>query len=207
MQVQCFHTDKNYYKRNFGKSILLWENINLLFFDLYFVLMTASLREQADWGNFGNVWTFSLCGPSPLRSPLPPTLACLFWRSGLSWTPGSRSTDAPAGAGSFSACCLRLASNGLRTLHLWMEKSERIHTHSTIHKRQAYQYLLLILKYDCAISVEDTSQLPFSSWLFLKKRINGIYNAFVWRNKIHVIGLNRKILNQQNHYSIRGLLL
>lgn len=130
-----FSHKQKWLQSNFGKSILLWENINLLFSDLYFVLTTTSLWEQADWGNFGNVWTFSLCGPSPFHSPLPPTLACLFWQSGLSWTPGSRSTDARAGAGSFSACCLRLASNGLRTLHLWMEKSETIHTHSTIHKR------------------------------------------------------------------------
>lgn len=123
-----FSHEQRLLQSNFGKPILLLENINLPLFDLYFLLMKASLQKQADWENVGSVWIFSLCGPFPLRSPLPLTPAALFWQNGLSGTPGSHSTDAPAGAGNFSACCLQLASNVWRPLHLWIEPSETIHT-------------------------------------------------------------------------------
>lgn len=128
---------KNYNKIHFV-HFLLWGNISLLPSDLNFVLKMASLLKQADWGNCGNVWTFSPCGPLLLCSPLPPAPVCLFWQNGLSWTPDSRSTDAPAGAGSSSACCPLPASNGRRRLHLTMERTETIHTDSSV--------LMLMLK-------------------------------------------------------------
>lgn len=128
---------KNYNKIHFV-HFLLRENISPLPSDLYFVLKMASLLKQADRGNCGNVWTFSPCGPLLLRSPLRPAPVCLFWQNGLSWTQDSRSMDAPAGAGSSSACCPLLASNGRRRLHLTMERTETVYINSLV--------LMLMLK-------------------------------------------------------------
>lgn len=64
-------------KINISESIFLSKNINLLSHQ-YFLMKLTLLTLQVDWRNYGNVWTFSLCAPFHLRSPLPPAPVCLF---------------------------------------------------------------------------------------------------------------------------------